>query len=91
MKNRVIGSFAACGFIALLSAGLAGCSTCKPGQPGTPGRYTIEVSLDESLKNSSVIADLVGVNSSSLPRWEATTWGNTGRTTPCDMMRIKWC
>jgi hypothetical protein len=72
MKNRVIGSFAACGLIALLSAG---CTTCKPGQPGKPGRYTIEVSLDESLKNSSVIVDLVGVNSSSLPRWEAYDMG----------------
>jgi len=50
---------------------LAGCETCKPGKPGPIGRYNIEVNLDESLKTSSVIVDLVGVNASSLPRWEA--------------------
>jgi len=75
MKNRFIRSFVAGGFPAIAIAGLAavltGCGTCKPGKPGPIGRYTIEVSLDESLKTSSVIVDLVGVNPSSLPRWEA--------------------
>lgn len=63
------------GLTALLAAMLAGCGTCKPGKPGPIGRYTIEVVLDESLKTRSVIVDLVGVNPSSLPRWEAYDMG----------------
>ena len=62
--------FALAGFIALLTV-LTGCGTCKPGKPGPIGKYAIEVGLDESLKTSSVIVDLVGVNPSSLPRWES--------------------
>jgi hypothetical protein len=71
MKNRVIKLFVAGGFMVLSAVVFAGCSTCKPGKPGPMGQYAIEVSLDESLKTSSVIVDLVGVNPSSLPRWEA--------------------
>jgi len=71
MKNRVTKRFLAVGLVVLLAGLFAGCSTCKPGKPGPIGRYDIEVSLDESLKTSSVIVDLVGVNPSSLPRWEA--------------------
>ena len=59
----------------LLAAVLAGCETCKPGKLGPIGRYTIEVGLDESLKTSSVIVDLVGVNLSNLPRWEGYDMG----------------
>ena len=59
----------------LLMAVLAGCGTCKPGKPGPVGKYSIEVSLDESLKTSSVIVDLVGVNLSSLPSYEAYDMG----------------
>jgi hypothetical protein len=75
MKNRVIKLFVAGGFTVVLMAVLAGCGTCKPGKPGPVGQYSIEVSLDESLKTSSVIVDLVGVNQSSLPRWEAYDMG----------------
>jgi hypothetical protein len=71
MNNHVIKLFVAGGFIVLSAVVLAGCATCKPGKPGKVGQYAIEVSLDESLKTSSVIVDLIGVNPSSLPRWEA--------------------
>ena len=64
-------SLVAAGIVLLVTGLLAGCETCKPGKPGPIGRYNIEVNLDESLKTSSVIVDLVGVNPSSLPRWEA--------------------
>ena len=57
--------------LVVLAAILSGCGSCKPGKPGPIGRYAIEVVLDESLKSSSVIVDLVGVNPTSLPRWEA--------------------
>lgn len=53
----------------------AGCGSCKPGKPGPLGRYTVEVALDESLKSSSVIVDLIGANPSTLPRWEAYDMG----------------
>src|SRR5437764_7994961 len=75
MKNRVTKPLVALGFVLLLAGLLAGCETCKPGKPGPIGRYNIEVNLDESLKTSSVIVDLVGVNPSTLPRWEAYDMG----------------
>ncbi len=71
MKDRVIKPFVAGGFIVLLATLFAGCDSCKPGKPGKPGQYNIEVTLDTSLKTSSVIVDLVGINPSDLPRWEA--------------------
>jgi hypothetical protein len=55
---------------ALLCAFVSGCSSCKPGKPGPIGRYDIEVQLDDSLKQASVLVDLVGVNAVSLTRWE---------------------
>ena len=75
MKTRFIKSFIAGGFIVWLAAFMTGCETCKPGKPGATGSYTIDVSLDESLKTSSVIVDLVGVNASTLPRYEAYDMG----------------
>lgn len=63
----------------MFGAFLAGCSSCKPGKPGPIGKYTISVSLDESLKSSSVLVDLVGVNPSGLPRWEAYDMGKYWR------------
>ena len=75
MKNRVIKLFVAGGFSVLSALVFAGCATCKPGKPGPIGQYAIEVSLDESLKTSAVIVDLVGVNPSTLPRWEAYDMG----------------
>jgi hypothetical protein len=59
----------------LLAGVLAGCHTCTPGT-GPIGRYSINVSLDDSLKTASVIVDLVGVNPASLPRWEAYPMGD---------------
>ena len=76
MKNRVIESILMGGMVAGLMAGGIGCGSCKPGRPGPVGRYSVEVSLDESLKSSSVIVDLVGVNPANLPRWEAYDMGN---------------
>jgi len=75
MKNGVIKQFFAAGFLVLLGAALTGCESCKPGKPGPILKYDIEVSLDGSLKTSSVIVDLVGINPSSLPRWEAYDMG----------------
>jgi len=63
----------------VMAAILSGCNSCKPGKPGPIGKYTIEVSLDESLKSSSVLVDLVGVNPSGLPRWEAYNMDNYWR------------
>src|SRR4029079_18197302 len=75
MKNRLIKLFVGGGITLLFAAVLAGCGTCKPGKPGPIGKYSIEVSLDESLKNSSVIVDPAGVNMSRQPRWEAYDMG----------------
>jgi hypothetical protein len=71
MKNRLLMRLVAGGMLVVIAAMLAGCNSCKPGKPGPIGKYTIEVSLDESLKSSSVLVDLVGVNPADLPRWEA--------------------
>jgi hypothetical protein len=54
----------------LLCAFVSGCASCKPGKPGPIGKYDVQVQLDESLKQASVLVDLVGVNAGSLPRWE---------------------
>jgi hypothetical protein len=75
MKNRFINLSFAGGMLALMAVVLAGCDSCKPGKPGPVGKYKLEISLDDSLKTSSVIVDLVGVNPSSLPRWEAYDMG----------------
>ncbi len=71
MKNRTLKPFLAGLFSLLLAAAFTGCDSCKPGKPGPIGKYSLDVGLDESLKSSSVIVDLVGVNGSNLPRWEA--------------------
>jgi hypothetical protein len=75
MNNRWIKPLVGGSLMVLLATVLSGCGSCKPGTPGAPGRYSIDVSLDESLKSSSVLVDLVGVNQSSLPRWEAYDMG----------------
>ncbi len=62
-----------------LTALVSGCGSCKPGKPGPIGRYNIEVALDDSLKTSSVLVDLVGVNPSTLSRWEAYDMGKYWR------------
>jgi hypothetical protein len=75
MKNQLIKPFIAGAAIALLASLLTGCDSCKPGRPGKPGQYNLEVALDSSLQTSSVIVDLVGINPSDLPRWEAYDMG----------------
>ena len=55
---------------ALLCAFVSGCGSCKPGKPGPIGRYDVVAQLDDSLKQASVLVDLVGVNAANLPRWE---------------------
>jgi hypothetical protein len=79
MKNRFVARLIGAGALILLMAVFAGCSSCKPGKPGPIGKYTINVSLDESLKTSSVLVDLVGVNPSGLPRWESYDMGKYWR------------
>lgn len=76
MKNRLVTQLVAGGMLITLMTVFIGCSSCKPGKPGPIGKYTINVSLDESLKSSSVLVDLVGVNPSGLPRWEAYNMSN---------------
>jgi hypothetical protein len=70
MKNRMQ-HFLLLVAVAAVAAFVAGCSACKPGKAGPPGKYTIEVTLDESLKQASVPVDVVGVNAASLPRWQS--------------------
>src|SRR5580765_288541 len=79
MKNRVVSQWVMGGMLITLMTVFAGCSSCKPGNAGPIAKYTIEVSLDESLKSSSVLVDLVGVNPSGLPRWESYNMGNYWR------------
>jgi hypothetical protein len=67
--------------LAGMSVLFSGCDTCSPGKPGPIAKYNIQVNLDQSLKDSSMLVDLVGVNSTSLPSWEAysmTKYWQTG-------------
>ena len=63
--------------VAFLTGGLAvvtflsGCASCKPGKPGKPKAYHVTVNLDESLKQASVLVDLIPASVASLPRWES--------------------
>jgi len=79
MKNRVVSQWVMGGMLITLMTVFAGCSSCKPGNAGPIAKYTIEVSLDESLKSSSVLVDLVGVNPSGLQRWEGYDMGKYWR------------
>jgi hypothetical protein len=74
MTNRTGRLFVTGACIALLWI-VSGCASCKPGRPGPPGQYNIEVTLDDSLKSSSVIVDLVGANPSNFPRYENCDMG----------------
>jgi hypothetical protein len=71
MKISSLGrGFASFALISVLAVCLSGCASCKPGVPGKPQAYEVKVILDSNLLQSSVVVDLVGVNSVSLPRWE---------------------
>ncbi len=50
---------------------VTGCGSCKPGQsPGKPLAYNLKISLGDSLKDSSLSVDVVGINPSDLQRWQ---------------------
>ena len=70
MKNRMQ-RFLLLVAVTSIAAVVAGCSACKPGKPGPAGKYTIEVTVDDSLKQASFPVDIVGVNAASLPRWQS--------------------
>ncbi len=71
MKISSLGrGFASIALISVLAVCLSGCASCKPGVPGKPQAYEVKVNLDPSLLQSSVVVDLVGVNSLGLPNWE---------------------
>lgn len=82
MKNRHFLPFIA---ITAVTVFLTGCGSCKPGKVGPPGKYTIDVTRDESLKQASVPVDLVGINAASLPRWQAYSMSDYWK--PRDTMR----
>jgi hypothetical protein len=71
MKTSRLVQLTLAAFVAGVGILFSGCSSCKPGKPGPIVKYNIQVNLDQSLKDSSMIVDLVGVNPSSLPSWEA--------------------
>lgn len=71
MKTQLISQPLFLALLVLAAAALAGCGSCKPGgPPGDPLAYNLTVAAGESLKGSSVIVDVVGVNPSELPRWQ---------------------
>lgn len=57
--------------MSLVLALVAGCASCKPGKTGKIGRYNIDITLDDTLDNASVLVDLVGVSALSLQQWES--------------------
>lgn len=71
MKNHLLKSLIAACLFSVCGLLLSGCSSCKPGKPGPVGKYNVEVVLDDSLKSSSVVVDLVGVGVGNLPRWQS--------------------
>jgi hypothetical protein len=62
-------SWLAFGLCALVGLFIAGCQTCKPGgAPGRPLSYNLQIQLGESLKDSSVIVDVIGAGQLDLER-----------------------
>jgi hypothetical protein len=58
--------------LALACGAFAGCSSCKPGgSPGPAQSYNLKLSPGDSLKDSSVVVDVVGINQSELPKWQS--------------------
>src|SRR5260370_41762136 len=71
MKHSKLMQLTAAALLAGVAIFSPGCSSCKPGGAGPPAKYNIQVSLAPTLKDSSMLVDLVGVNPASLPAWEA--------------------
>jgi len=69
MKSQLLKAFVAFTLLGSILV-IRGCASCKPGKPGPLGQYNVEVTLDNALKNSSVVVDIVGVNKFSLPGLE---------------------
>jgi hypothetical protein len=74
-ETSLVGSLFLAALVGAASMVLSGCSSCKPGKPGKPKAYHVTVNLDESLKQGSVLVDLVAVNPANLPRWESYSMG----------------
>ena len=50
---------------------VVGCASCKPGKnPGPPLSYKLKVAPGESLKDSSVRVDVVGILPTELQKWQ---------------------
>lgn len=72
MKSYIVFQRLALASLVLATAVLAGCSSCKPGgPPGAPQTYNLNIIPGESLKDSSVVVDVVGINQSELPKWQS--------------------
>ena len=57
--------------LAVVAAFAAGCSSCKPGSPPGPAlSYDLQITPGESLKGSSVVVDVVGINQSEIQKWQ---------------------
>jgi hypothetical protein len=63
---------AGCWFVTLATAVAtlfsAGCSSCKPGVPGKPQAYNLQIKLGNTLKDSSVVVDVIAANQYDLER-----------------------
>ena len=72
MKPEILLRRSLCAMLAFAAGVFAGCSSCKPGKSsGSPLSYTLNVAPGESLQNSSVAVDIVGINPSELEKWRS--------------------
>jgi hypothetical protein len=61
MKTRI--PFICCLLAAGLAVFISGCSSCKPGKgPGKPRAYDLNIHLGDTLKDSSVVVDVIAAN-----------------------------
>ena len=81
--------FLKCLLLVLMALGtgvFAGCKSCKPGGPPGPAlSYNLTITPGDSLKDSSVLVDVVGINPSELPKWQ--TYSIRDYFTPNDPVR----
>ena len=83
--SLLLRSFVMIAFLSAAAFFVSGCASCKPGEPGKPQAYFVQVNLDPTLQQGSVLVDLVGVTTASLPRWEAYSMNQYWK--PGDSMR----